>query len=387
MWVRSILVLAATVGLCGGTGVAAQAAPVSSVSPSAAVAQCTDAHLKVRVHFDGEASGAGQRLAYVDFQNTGTATCTLHGAPGVSLVGHGNGTQLGRPADHDNTGTAPLVRLAHGQSARAHLQFSNVDQGGGAYDTSCHVTKADGYRIYPPHSYRAVYVASPQYACSNTKIHWGTIGYVAAKPIGCAATTGGIPAGATRKHIADVDGDWNPDTEWITATRFGITTASGATTSVRPSIAGGADPRALSFVLTNSSKALTVIAGSRDAQLFRFADSSCTLRPVLNKQGHQYRFDLTGKYGDGVACVDPDLNGVDQIAGTILSTPLGSLRNGDTETVRTTAIGINGLHASNGATRSSTYRWPTDQKQIDAAASITCRTSTMAHDGITAHHR
>ena len=137
-------------------------------------------------------------------------------------------------------------------------------------------------------------------------------------------------------------------------------------------------------MLTNTSTALTIIAGSRDAHLFRFADSTCTLRPVLNKQDHQYRFDLAGKYGDGVACVDPDRNGVDQIANTLLSRPLGSLSAGDTETVRTTTIGITGLHASNGTTRTTTYTWPADQKQIKAAATITCRTSTINHDGITA---
>jgi hypothetical protein len=369
-----------------GAVVAAQAEPSTGATSTAAASQCADAHLKVHVHFDGEASGAGQRLAYVDFQNTGTATCTLHGAPGVSLVGRGNGTQLGRPADHDQTGAAPLVHLQHGQSARADLQFSSIDAGGGAYDTACHVAKADGYRIYPPHSYRAVYVPSPQYACTNTQIHWGSIRYVNATAIGCAATSGSIPTGAVRKKIADVDGDWNADTEWITPTRFGITTASGATTSVKSSVAGGAAPRAVSFVLANTSTALTVIAGSRDAQLFRFATSSCSLRPVLNKQGHQYRFDLTGQYGNGIACTDPDRNGVDQITGTRLSRPLGSLADGDTDTVSSTVIGIHGLHATNGTTRTHTYTWPANKKQLDAAATITCRGVTITRTGITAHH-
>lgn len=383
---QAALVAMTTVGLLGGQAVVADAAPLQADTRTAAPVQCADAHLKIRVHFDAQASGAGQRLAHVDFQNTGAVTCTLHGAPGVSLVGHGDGTQLGRPADRPDTGTAPLVRLGRGQSARADLQFVDVDAGGGPYDTACRAVKADGYRIYPPHSRRAAFIPSPQYACTDSTIHWGSVGSVAGKPIGCAATDGGVPKGATRKSIADVDGDWNADTAWITPTRFGITTASGTTSAIKPAVAGAGYPSALDVVLRNTRIALTIIAGSRDAQLLRFDTSTCTLKPVLNKQGHQYRFDLTGRYGDGVACTDPDLNGVDQITGTRLSRPVSSLRDGDTDTVSSTVIGIHGLHAVNGATRSRTFTWPADREQLDAAATVTCRGLSINIDGITAHH-
>ena len=360
------------------------AAPAAAAS--APTGQCADANLRVRVHADPEGGGAGQRLSDVDFQNVGTRSCELRGTPGVSLVGHGNGTQLGRPADRGESGTPPVVRIRPGQSARTSLEYSYVDQHGGDYSaTACKPVKADGYRIYPPHSYRSVFVRFPQYACSSTKIHWGGIGYLRSRTVGCTTTSATIPAGATRKKIADVDGDLQPDTEWITSTRFGITTASKATTSVKPTVAGGSYPGALSFVLRNTSTALTVIAGSRDAQLFRFNVATCSLKPVLNKQGHQYGFDLTGAYGNGVACTDPDGNGVDQITGTRLSRPLGSLTDGDTDTVASTVISIHGLHATNGATRTHTYTWPADKKQLDAAATITCHGASINRTGITAH--
>lgn len=296
-------------------------------------------------------------------------------------MNRGNGTQIGRPSDRATTGTAPTVHLAPGQSARADLQFSAVDKIGGPYGNVCHVVEADGYRIYPPHSRRSVFVRSAQYACSNGKVRWGFVGYLHARPIGCASTSGGVPKGAARKTIADVDGDWRADVEWFTPTRFGITTASGATSTVEPSVHGAAEPRALSAVLHGTTKAITLIAGSRDVQVFRFA--GCALRPVLDRQGHPYRFDLTGRYGNGVGCAESGTSGADQFVGLKLSRPIGGLHAGDEETIGTTPVGLTGLHAVDGRTRTTTATWPADRVAIERAATITCHALTIGHDGTT----
>ena len=153
---------------------------------------------------------------------------------------------------------------------------------------------------------------------------------------------------------------------------------------MKPSVSGGADPTALSFVLRNSTRAITLLAGSRDAQVLRFAQSSCTLRSVVDRHGTPYRFDLTNEYGHGVACGDPDGNGVDQLIGLKLSKSLGALRDGDTVTISATAIGLTGLHAGALGTRTSTATWPQDRATIERAATITCRSLTLAHDGIVA---
>src|SRR4051812_17516929 len=53
---------------------------------------------------------------------------------------------------------------------------------------------------------------------------------------GCAPAGDGVPAGADAEPTIDVDGDGQPDTEWIAtqigadgAVTFGVTTASGST--------------------------------------------------------------------------------------------------------------------------------------------------------------
>jgi hypothetical protein len=56
----------------------------------------------------------------------------------------------------------------------------NIGNDGGPLDTACPTTRADGYRIYPPHSAKSVYVAAKGLtACSNAQV-WMRIRPVAA---------------------------------------------------------------------------------------------------------------------------------------------------------------------------------------------------------------
>lgn len=153
-------------------GTPAPTASTTRTDPNAPAGQCTDAHLAVSVQDDPTGSGAGQRLSYVVFRNTGSSTCVLRGAPGVSLVGDGNGTQIGAAAAREASG--PTVSIPAGSSALAALSYPDIDEHGGAYgdgtgkDPQCEAKAVDGYRVYPPHSFRASFTrVADLYGCST----------------------------------------------------------------------------------------------------------------------------------------------------------------------------------------------------------------------------
>lgn len=167
----------------------ASASPTASsaqrIDPNAPSGQCPDRQLAVTVKYDPKAAGAGQRSSWVIFRNTGSSSCVLAGAPGVSLVGHGDGTQLGAPADGSGDSSEP-VTIPAGGYAGARLQYTYVDANGGDFNTgtdsaphdpSCKAAAADGYRVYPPHSFRAWFVKYPTYACTTDR-RWMFIGPV-----------------------------------------------------------------------------------------------------------------------------------------------------------------------------------------------------------------
>jgi len=156
--------------------------PATRTDPSAPRGQCPDSALRVSVQNDPEGSGAGQRAAFVVFENTGRTACRLEGTPGLSLVGGGHGTQIGTPATRSTTG-AKLVDIAPKHYALAPVQYTYVDKNGGnfstgnGHDPDCRAKPADGYRVYPPHSYRAYFTRNSTYACSTT-IRWVSVGPV-----------------------------------------------------------------------------------------------------------------------------------------------------------------------------------------------------------------
>jgi Protein of unknown function (DUF4232) len=157
------------------------ATPVNSTSPSASprptgtstavpvVTRCTLAELNVTL---GQPSGAAGSTIYpIVFTNTGTTTCELHGYPGVSLVGDGNGTQLGPAADQDTSVAIQPNTLAPGQAVQAMLKLAQA-----ANFAGCTVVPADGLRVYPPHSTGAAFVkATGMSACTNADIHLMTV--------------------------------------------------------------------------------------------------------------------------------------------------------------------------------------------------------------------
>lgn len=118
--------------------------------------------------------------AQIVFTNTGPTACVLRGAPGVSVVGRGDGTQLGEAADRAADQNPPAVTLAAGGgTASAPLQSVNIGTDGGPLGTACAVEAGDGYRVYPPHSYVAVFVPATVDACTSGTA-WMTVGPVSA---------------------------------------------------------------------------------------------------------------------------------------------------------------------------------------------------------------
>lgn len=112
---------------------------------------------------DGGGGGAGSVYLNLALRNTGNASCTLQGWPGVSFVGDGNGTQIGAPAKLDRSGANPTVTLAAGQTAYAPLR---IVQAGNLEPGNCTTQQPDGFRVYPPGSKQSLFVASTAYtAC------------------------------------------------------------------------------------------------------------------------------------------------------------------------------------------------------------------------------
>ena len=139
--------------------------------------------LKLDVRETG--GGLGSRQDLIAFQNTGTASCTLAGAPGVSVVGDGKGTQLGKPAGRiSGSGSAKVTTLQPGESVTAELTRLYVDGKTTTFRTdhglvACKPKHGDGYRVYPPHSYKAVFVKHDVWACT-TDLVWMHIAPVVA---------------------------------------------------------------------------------------------------------------------------------------------------------------------------------------------------------------
>jgi hypothetical protein len=145
---------------------------------TAAATRCLAGHLKISL---ARAEGAaGSTYDTVRLTNTGTATCTLYGYPGVSLVGHGNGTQIGAAADRDHSVAPTTVLVRSGGSTTFVVRLVRA----GNYPRStCAPTPADGFRVYPPGSTAALYLPlAAATGCAKTSVHLLTV-----RPVGRTA--------------------------------------------------------------------------------------------------------------------------------------------------------------------------------------------------------
>jgi hypothetical protein len=136
-------------------------------------ARCTVDELTGTIAQDGVQGGGGAAGSYgvgIVLTNTGDRTCTLQGWPGVSLVGGGDGTQIGAPAALDRATPHETLSLAPGDEVQSIVQVARA----GLYDAAeCEPTATDGFRVYPPGSVRSLFVDasgnSPE-GCANTAV-------------------------------------------------------------------------------------------------------------------------------------------------------------------------------------------------------------------------
>jgi hypothetical protein len=145
---------------------------------SAAPARCPSSHLKVSLATSEGA--AGSTYDTLRLTNTGTASCTLHGYPGISLVGHGNGTQIGAAADRDHSVAPTTVLIRPGGSTTFVVRLV---QAGNYPRSTCLPSAADGFRVYPPGSTAALYLPlKAATGCAEASVHLLTV-----RPVGRAS--------------------------------------------------------------------------------------------------------------------------------------------------------------------------------------------------------
>ena len=139
------------------------AAPSPTLTPPAtAAAACPTSKLQVKAGVsEGYAGGVYQ---VIEFTNTASASCTLYGYPGVSLVTGPPYAQLGLAAKRASTVPVTLVTLAPGKSATATLQI--VDALNFPAST-CQPVKATNLRVYPPNQTAPVYLPDTSYGCAK----------------------------------------------------------------------------------------------------------------------------------------------------------------------------------------------------------------------------
>jgi hypothetical protein len=150
------------------------AAPTTA-QPSATPATdpCVTEQLSVSLKPGGVAAGSTyQRLV---FTNTGGATCSLTGFPGVSYVTNRSGNQIGAAAER--MGPAHTVSVEPGGSVTAVLQSTDAQN---YPQDRCGQTTAGGLRIYPPNQTTALFVRDRALTCSDSSVNVLHIGSVRA---------------------------------------------------------------------------------------------------------------------------------------------------------------------------------------------------------------
>ncbi|SFY49766.1 DUF4232 domain-containing protein [Streptomyces sp. F-1] len=117
-------------GTSGGTGKKAAARTGTATSG----APCKTAHLG----FSAASAGVENEIV-VNLKNTGSATCSMHGFPGVQLLGADGLGDKGPDAARTDT-TAPAVTIAPGEETRFLLHYIPDTSGSGKTYTKLAVT-------------------------------------------------------------------------------------------------------------------------------------------------------------------------------------------------------------------------------------------------------
>lgn len=167
----------------GGSSGAASGTPKPTTSKaaqatSAAAAAGTDCDYSGLVPTLANHDGAaGSVYLTISLTNHSSAVCKLKGYPGVSMIGSGNGTQIGAPAKRDGDQSGDEVSVPPGGSTSFILRVTSALN----YDPeTCKQVKADGLRIYPPGSRGALFLQDKSLTgCANEQINLLTV-----RPVG-----------------------------------------------------------------------------------------------------------------------------------------------------------------------------------------------------------
>lgn len=150
------------------------ASPADTTTAST-VPSCSPAHLSLAL---GRGQGAAGHVIYpLRFTNTGSGNCQLAGFPGVSFVTGAQGTQVGAAATRTGPAGSP-VTLQPGGSATAKVSVTST----GPYpQATCKPVKVNGFRVYPPGSTEATFVANAMTVCSNPSLNTLSVEAVTAR--------------------------------------------------------------------------------------------------------------------------------------------------------------------------------------------------------------
>ncbi|XAS77767.1 DUF4232 domain-containing protein [Dermatophilaceae bacterium Sec6.4] len=131
--------------------------PPLSLSPAVEQSgRCTTSALRASIV--GSSAAAGSNYYRIALRNSSSATCTLNGYPGVSLVAGSSGRQVGAAAARDTAQTPIGVRVSAGKSATFELRVAVAQN----YPADrCQPVPTRGLRIYPPGNKRALYLPVP----------------------------------------------------------------------------------------------------------------------------------------------------------------------------------------------------------------------------------
>ncbi|MCA1984310.1 DUF4232 domain-containing protein [Nocardioides nematodiphilus] len=145
-----------------GLLLAGSALALPSTASAAGAPACTNADLHVTLHPKGAAAGS----AYVAlrYTNVGDHACRTGGFGGLSLVGHGDGTQLGSPATRAAGTPVRSFVLRPGERATSLAQIADALN---FPKRECHPTRADGFRVYVPNARASQFVAYRTLACAK----------------------------------------------------------------------------------------------------------------------------------------------------------------------------------------------------------------------------
>jgi hypothetical protein len=156
---------------------AASEPTTTTATPAGGPGTCTGEMLSGQI-VEGGGGAAGHTDVRIEFTNTSSQSCSMHGFPGVSFVGDNNGTQIGAPAQRESGAPESTVDLAPGGTAYAALLIANAQN----YDAAtCQPTPVDGFRVYPPNSTTALFVRDARWTgCAATTVELLTVQPVSA---------------------------------------------------------------------------------------------------------------------------------------------------------------------------------------------------------------